>query len=40
MNKGVGKSCIMDRFTNNIMRESYKVTVGVEFGAKMLDING
>ncbi len=36
--KGVGKSCILLRFTENRIRENYDVTIGVEFGAKSVDI--
>lgn len=36
---GVGKSCILLRFTENRIRENYDVTIGVEFGAKAIDID-
>ena len=36
----VGKSCILNQFLNNNFNEEYDITVGVEFGAKTIDING
>lgn len=36
---GVGKSCLLLQFTDKRYREKHEVTIGVEFGAKMLNIN-
>ena len=36
---GVGKSNIVLRYINNTFSEEFKTTVGVEFGAKNLEIN-
>lgn len=35
---GVGKSCLLLRFTENRIRENYDVTIGVEFGSKSVEI--
>jgi Ras-related protein Rab-2A len=35
---GVGKSCFVQQFIENTVRESHDVTVGVEFGAKLIKI--
>ena len=35
----VGKSNLLMKFTENKFNESYQATIGVEFGAKNLDIN-
>ena len=35
----VGKSNLLMKFTQNKFNESYQATIGVEFGAKNLDIN-
>ena len=37
---GVGKSNILLRYMNNTFSEDFKATVGVEFGAKNIEING
>ena len=37
---GVGKSCILSQFLQNKFSPQYDVTVGVEFGAKLIKING
>ena len=37
---GVGKSNILLRYINNKFSEDFKTTVGVEFGAKNLEVNG
>ena len=34
----VGKSCILNQFLNNAFNEDYDITVGVEFGAKTIDL--
>ena len=34
----VGKSCILNQFLNGAFTEDYDITVGVEFGAKTIDI--
>ena len=36
----MGKSCILLQFTDNKFRYQHKLTIGVEFGAKTIDING
>ena len=36
---GVGKSNILLRYINNTFSEEFKTTVGVEFGAKNIEIN-
>ena len=36
----VGKSCILLQFTDNKFRYQHELTIGVEFGAKTIDING
>ncbi len=38
-NPSVGKSCILNQFLNNEFTDEYDVTVGVEFGAKLIAIN-
>ena len=37
---GVGKSNILLKYINNTFSEEFKATVGVEFGAKNLQVNG
>ena len=37
-NPSVGKSCILNQFLNNRFSEEYEITVGVEFGAKTIEI--
>jgi len=37
-NPSVGKSCILNQFLNNKFTDEYEITVGVEFGAKTVDI--
>ena len=37
---GVGKSNILLRYINNTFSDEFKATVGVEFGAKNLQVNG
>ena len=36
----VGKSCILNQFLNDDFNEDYDITVGVEFGARTIDIKG
>jgi small GTP-binding protein len=36
----VGKSCILLQFTDNKFRHQHELTIGVEFGAKSIQING
>lgn len=38
-NSGVGKSNILSKYVNNINRELYDVTIGIEFGCKMEEYN-
>lgn len=33
---GVGKSCILLQFTEGRFKDEHNVTIGVEFGAKMV----
>lgn len=37
-NTGVGKSCLMLSFIDNRFREDHELTIGVEFGSKVVDI--
>ena len=37
-NPSVGKSCLLNQFLNNKFSEEYEITVGVEFGAKTVDL--
>lgn len=37
-NPSVGKSCLLNQFLNNKFIEEYEVTVGVEFGAKTIEL--
>ena len=37
-NPSVGKSCILNQFLNNTFSDEYEITVGVEFGAKTIEI--
>ena len=37
---GVGKSCILHRFTDDMFMENYISTIGVDFKIKTLDIDG
>ena len=39
-NSGVGKSCLLIRFTDDTFSDSYVTTVGVDFKIKTLDIEG
>ena len=36
----MGKSCILLQFTDNKFRHQHELTIGVEFGAKTIEING
>ena len=36
---GVGKSCLLLQFVDKRFRQKHEVTIGVEFGAKMIDID-
>lgn len=36
---GVGKSCILLRFTDNYFIETHNITIGVEFGSKIIKHN-
>ncbi len=38
-NPSVGKSCILNQFLKNEFSEDYEITVGVEFGAKTIEID-
>ena len=37
-NPSVGKSCILNQFLNNTFSDEYEITVGIEFGAKTIEI--
>ncbi|KAJ3447783.1 ras and ef-hand domain-containing protein [Anaeramoeba flamelloides] len=37
---GVGKSCVLLRFTDNEFRSSFLSTIGVDFKIKTIDLNG
>jgi Ras-related protein Rab-2A len=37
---GVGKSCFLVQFTEGGFKEDHNVTIGVEYGAKTLDLAG
>ena len=39
-NIAVGKSCILLQFTENKFREQHEITIGVEFEAKTIEIDG
>jgi len=39
-NIAVGKSCILLQFTDNKFRNQHELTIGVEFGAKTIQIDG
>jgi Ras-related protein Rab-2A len=36
----VGKSCLLLQFTDSKFRNQHELTIGVEFGAKSIDIDG
>lgn len=36
---GVGKSCLVLQFVENKIRLQHDITIGVEFGAKVVKIN-
>ena len=38
-NPSVGKSCILNQFLNNTFSDEYEITVGVEFGAKTIELD-
>jgi small GTP-binding protein len=35
---GVGKSCMLQRLTQNIFKDDYQITIGVEFGSYVMKI--
>ena len=37
---GVGKSCLLLRYTDNTFTDSFISTIGVDFKTKIVDING
>ena len=39
-NPSVGKSCLLERFLHDKFTGEYNLTVGVEFGAKKINLNG
>jgi small GTP-binding protein len=40
VNLGVGKSCLLYRFSDNKFREDLSTTLGVEFRKRLLNIKG
>lgn len=34
--KGVGKSCLVLQFTENKIRKTHDITIGVEFGTRLV----
>jgi small GTP-binding protein len=36
----VGKTCLVIRYVNNTFNDSYRSTVGADFFAKDIDLNG
>ncbi len=36
---GVGKSCLLLQFIDKRFRQKHEVTIGVEFGARMVNID-
>jgi len=36
---GVGKSCLLMQFTDNRFRQDHEITIGVEFGSRMITID-
>jgi GTPase SAR1 family protein len=39
VNSAVGKSCLLLQFTDNKFRNQHELTIGVEFGAKTVEID-
>lgn len=37
---GIGKSCLVLRFTNNKFNSAHDMTIGVEFGSRMIEVDG
>ena len=37
---GVGKSCFLLQFTDGDFKDEHNVTIGVEFGAKIIEVDG
>ncbi len=37
--QAVGKSCLLLQFTKSDFKQNHEVTVGVEFGSKIIKIN-
>lgn len=37
---GVGKSCLLLKYTDNRFRAQHDLTIGVEFGCKQVTVNG
>jgi GTPase SAR1 family protein len=40
MSSGVGKSCLLLQFTDKRFQPVHDLTIGVEFGARMINIAG
>lgn len=38
--KGVGKSCLLLQFIDKRFRQKHDVTIGVEFGARIIKLDG
>lgn len=39
-NSGVGKSCLLFRFADDVWNENYVTTIGVDFKIKTLTVEG
>lgn len=39
-NSGVGKSCILTRFSQDKFNQNFLNTIGVDFKVKYIDVNG
>lgn len=37
--RGVGKSCLLQRYTKEEFGSEYNVTIGVEFSSKTIDVD-
>lgn len=38
-NPAVGKSSLLSQYLNEVFPEEYEVTVGIEFGAKLINLD-
>lgn len=37
--QSVGKSCILNRYINNVFEEEYQATIGLDFQSKCIVVN-